>query len=257
VTLLRSIGDLGGVVGDMLSTAFADELAERGILVRLADRLERNLVAVSGGNPADPRGFSRAPKLPPQFDAKAPEHLVSAYLDGTPLLPLFDQTLAFTIPTKSRYEHQHIVAGSGHGKTQTLQYLIANDLPAVADGNRTVIVLDSQGDLIRTIASLHLFAPGEPLHERVVIIDPSDVEWPVSLNLFDVGMDRLLTICSPWPCPGKFASNQSRMGQDGDFCKALSSAAFSRLLHEFRPAGSDIRSWRISSSAYGNRFGNA
>jgi hypothetical protein len=61
----------------------------------------------------------------------------------------------------------------------------------VADGSRSIIVLDSQGDLIRTISSLKCFAPGEPLHERVVIIDPSDIEWPVSLNLFDVGMDRL------------------------------------------------------------------
>ena len=36
-----------------------------------------------------------------------------------------------------------------------------------------------------------MFAPGEPLHDRIVIIDPKDVEWPVSLNLFDVGMERL------------------------------------------------------------------
>jgi hypothetical protein len=189
--LLRNIGDLGAVTGAMLSVGFAEELAERRLLSRLSDRLERNLVAASGGNPADPRGFTRAPKLPEQFDAKSPEQLVSTYLGGTPLLPLFDQAPVFTIHTKSRFEHHHIVAGSGHGKKQTLQYLIANDLKAVADGNRTVIVLDSQGDLIRTIANLKMFAPGEPLHERVVIIDPSDVEWPVSLNLFDVGMERL------------------------------------------------------------------
>lgn len=189
--LLHSIGNLGTVTQSMLGVAFAEELSERGLLVRLSDRLERNLVAASGGNPADPRGFNRAPKLPEQFDAKSPEQLVSTYLSGTPLLPLFNQTLDFTIPTKTRFEHHHIVAGSGHGKTQTLQYLIANDLDAVADGNRTVIVLDSQGDLIRTIASLEAFAPGQPLHDRVVIIDPSDVEWPVSLNLFDVGMERL------------------------------------------------------------------
>lgn len=189
--LLRNIGDLGTVTGTMLSIAFAEELAERGLFSRLSDRLERNLVVASGGNPADPRGFTRAPKLPEQFDAKSPEQLVSTYLGGTPLLSLFDQTLDFTIHTKSRFEHHHIIAGSGHGKTQTLQYLIAHDLKAVAEGNRTVIVLDSQGDLIRTIASLKMFAPGEPLHERVVIIDPSDVEWPVSLNLFDVGMERL------------------------------------------------------------------
>ena len=190
-SLLESIGNLGAVTQSMLGVAFAEELSERGLLVRLSDRLERNLIAASGGNPADPRGFNRAPKWPEQFDARSPEQLVTTYLGGTPFLPLFDQTLDFTIPTKARFEHHHIVAGSGHGKTQTLQYLIANDLEAVADGNRTVIVLDSQGDLIRTIANLKVFAPGEPLHDRVVIIDPSDVEWPVSLNLFDVGMERL------------------------------------------------------------------
>lgn len=189
--LLRSLGDAGAVTQAMLGVAFAEELAENGLLSRLSDRLERNLVAASGGNPADPRSFTRAPKFPEQFDTKSPEQLVSTYLGGTPLLGLFDQAPVFTIHTKSRFEHHHIVAGSGHGKTQTLQYLIANDLAAVADGNRTVIVLDSQGDLIRTIANLKVFAPGEPLHDRVVIIDPSDVEWPVSLNLFDVGMERL------------------------------------------------------------------
>jgi len=171
-SLLRSVGDLGVVVGIMLGAAFAEELAESGLCSRLADRLERNLVAASGGNPADPRSFNRAPKLPPQFDAKAPEQLVAAYLGGTPLWPLFNQPHTFTIPTKARFEHHHIVAGSGHGKTQTLQYLIAGDLPAVAAGQRSVIVLDSQGDLIRTIASLKAFGQrdlpvnGSVKHER-------------------------------------------------------------------------------------------
>lgn len=134
--LLQSIGNLGTATQAMLGVPFAEELAERGLLARLSDRLERNLVAASGGNPADPRGFNRAPKLPEQFDAKSPDQLVATYLGGTPLLPLFNQTLNFTIPTKARFEHHHIVAGSGHGKTQTLQYLIANDLEAVVDGKR-------------------------------------------------------------------------------------------------------------------------
>jgi hypothetical protein len=189
--LLQSLGDVGQTTEQIFGVAFAEEVADIGLFNRLHDRLERNLVAASGGNPANPQAFNRAPKLPSQADAKDPAQLVSTYLGSTPLLPLFDQTLDFTIPTKTRFEHHHIVAGSGHGKTQTLQYLIAHDLEAVADGNRTVIVLDSQGDLIRTISSLKCFAPGEPLHERVVIIDPSDIEWPVSLNLFDVGMERL------------------------------------------------------------------
>lgn len=191
MSLVHGLGNVGTVAGGMLGVAFTEEIAERGLLPRLADRLERNLIAASGGNPADPRGFNRAPKLPEQFDARSPEHLLKTYLGGTPLLSLFDQTLTFTIPTQTRFEHHHIVAGSGHGKTQTLQSLIAGDLEAVAAGERSVVVLDSQGDLIRTIAGLKVFAPGEPLHERIVIIDPSDVEWPVSLNLFDVGVERL------------------------------------------------------------------
>lgn len=189
--LLQSIGGIGKVTEQMFGVVFANEVINLGLFMRLGDRLERNLVAASGGNPANPAAFNRAPKLPSQADSKDPAQLVSTYLGGTPLLPLFNQTLDFTIPTKTRFEHHHIVAGSGHGKTQTLQYLIAHDLEAVADGNRTVIVLDSQGDLISTISSLKCFAPGEDLHERTVIIDPSDIEWPVSLNLFDVGMERL------------------------------------------------------------------
>jgi hypothetical protein len=189
--LIQSIGDIGKTTEQILGVAFAEELIELGLFTRLRGRLDRNLVAASGGNPANPASFNRAPKLPSQIDAKDPAQMVASYLGGTPLLPLFDQQLDFSIPTKTRFEHHHIVAGSGHGKTQTLQYLIAQDLEAVADVRRSVVVLDSQGDLIRNISSLKCFAPGEPLHERVVIIDPSDIEWPVSLNLFDVGMERL------------------------------------------------------------------
>jgi hypothetical protein len=189
--LLQSIGNLGAVTETMLTTLLGDESEAAPLLPHLRSRLERNLIGASGGNPADVQSFNRALKLPSQMDGKDPALLVASYLAGTPLLPLFDQSLDFTIHTKNRFEHHHIVAGSGHGKTQTLQYLIAHDLEAVASGNRTVIVLDSQGDLIRNIANLAVFAPGGHLHDRIVIIDPSDVEWPVSLNLFDVGMERL------------------------------------------------------------------
>lgn len=189
--LLRSLGDPGEVTEQVFGVTFAHELAEADLLPKLRQRLEYNLIAASGGNPADPASFRRAPKMPSQFDAKTPEVMVETYLGGTPLAALFDQELTFTIPTKSRFEHQHIVAGSGHGKTQTLQYLIAQDLAAMEEEKRTVIVLDSQGDLINNIAKLDVFGPGGALHDRLVLIDPTDVEYPVSLNLFDVGQKRL------------------------------------------------------------------
>ncbi|MEO9687301.1 MAG: ATP-binding protein [Nitratireductor sp.] len=185
------IASLGEVVERIAVAAHVEEIEHLGLFPRLRKRLEANFVAASGGDPRDIDGFSRPLRMPSKFDAKTPEDLVVTYLSGTPLLELFAGEEMFTIPQSIRFEHHHIIAGSGHGKTQTLQYLIAKDLDAVASGERSVIVIDSQGDLISNIAGLKAFAPGEPLHDRVCIVDPTDIEWPVSLNLFDVGQARL------------------------------------------------------------------
>ncbi len=158
---------------------------------RLCRRLETNLVVASGGNPRDIEGFSRPYIMPTKYSWSKPEDLVGTYLGGTPLQNLFAGEETFVIPLSARFEHHHIVAGSGHGKTQTLQYLIGEDLEAVKRGERSVVIIDSQGDLINTIGKLNVFAPGEPLHDRICIIDPADIEYPVSLNLFDVGQERL------------------------------------------------------------------
>ncbi|MGB0747121.1 MAG: type IV secretory system conjugative DNA transfer family protein [Magnetospiraceae bacterium] len=189
--LVRNAANLGPVTERIMGVPFDDELERAGLFARHRWRLERNLIAASGGNPEDPKGFTRAAKLPGKSDIRDPMELMETYLGGTPIGDLFGQRMVFTIPTAARFEHHHIVAGSGHGKTQTLQYLISEDLDAVARGERSVVVMDSQGDLIRNISRLADFASGGPLHDRIVIIDPTDVEWPVSLNLFDVGIERL------------------------------------------------------------------
>lgn len=190
-SLMHMVGDMGSVVEKMARAVSIQEFQEAGLFRYLQGKLDYNLILASGGNPSDPRAFTRAPKYPSKSDIRDPAALHGTYLGGTPLLGFFDQKIAFTLPTSARFEHHHIVAGSGHGKTQTLQYLIARDIEEVRRGNRSVVVLDSQGDLIRNISNLAVFAPGGALHERIVIIDPTDVEYPVSLNLFDVGQDRL------------------------------------------------------------------
>jgi len=188
---LDLIQDVPNLLDRLIGIAFADEIEGADLFLRIRGRLDRNLIAASGGNPADPASFNRMPKLPSKSDIADRRQLVGTYLGGTPLTHLFDGEVAFTIPETLRFEHHHIVAGTGHGKSQTLQYLIAHDLDAVEGGEASVIVIDSQGDLINTIAGLKRFAPGEPLHDKIVLIDPTDVEYPVSLNLFDVGIDRL------------------------------------------------------------------
>lgn len=139
----------------------------------LRQQLDNNLRQTHRTNPVFPRDYRG-------------DDAVDIYLKGTPLRDLFELKTPFEIPEELRFEHTHIVAGSGHGKTQTLQYLIAKDLPDVAAGAKSVVVIDSQGDLIGNILRAKILEPKD-----IVLINPEDIAYPVSLNLFSVGQERL------------------------------------------------------------------
>jgi hypothetical protein len=93
------------------------------------------------------------------------------------------------LPLSARFEHTHIVGGSGHGKTQLLQQLILYDLERVSKGEASLIVIDSQGDMLGKIRSL---ASVGQMADRLVVLDPIvDIDHPPALNLFDLGLGRL------------------------------------------------------------------
>ncbi len=74
-----------------------------------------------------------------------------------------------------------------------MQRMIHADLLAAARDKRSVVVIDSQGDLISKLVRLELFDREAEcsLADRLVVIDPYDVEHPAALNLFDFRLDRL------------------------------------------------------------------
>jgi len=124
------------------------------------------------------------------------DELIVKFLGGTVaewLLLDTEITTEVRIPTDVRFEHTMILAGSGHGKTQTLQHLLVHDLEEVRKGNASIVVIDSQGDLISKIAHLEMFAPNnaDGIAERLMLIDPNEVENPPALNMFDINMDRI------------------------------------------------------------------
>ena len=184
------IDDLPSVVEGMIQTTYAPELDALNLCQNLRRHLHKKTIAASGGL-AVQSGQKPQLKLPTKNRAIPPDEAAQAYLGGSPLMGLLDISLPIRLPDATRFEHMHIVAGSGHGKTQTLQSLILRDLHKVARGDASIIVMDSQSDLINTIASLNVFAPDQPLADRLVLIDPTDLEWPVALNLFDAGLERL------------------------------------------------------------------
>jgi hypothetical protein len=171
VSMEQFLTPLGPTVDEVITPFFADNGYNHFKVLRQV--LDANLRQTHRTNPIYPREYKG-------------DDAVSTYLSGTKLARLFSLRTPFEIPAELRFEHMHIVAGSGHGKTQTLQYLIAKDLPDVAAGLKSVVVIDSQGDLIGNILRAKVLDP-----EKIVLINPEDIAYPVSLNLFSSGLERL------------------------------------------------------------------
>jgi type IV secretion system coupling TraD/TrwB family protein len=157
-------------------------------LPRLSKTYKKNVCWASGIDPSELETTHKQLIYPGKMRGKSPSELMRMYLSGTPFADFFSTPLPITIPLDTRFAHMHILGGSGHGKTQTLQNLILTDLGKIRSGERSVVVIDSQGDLILTI--LKLKAVGDIL-DRVVLIYPKDLKHPPALNLFDFGLDRL------------------------------------------------------------------
>lgn len=173
-----------------LTAPFAKELSNLELFIDLREQLEHNVLVASGVDSANVKTNTQL-LLPTQARRKTPVELVESYLDATPFARFFNASLPLAIPDETRFEHCHILGGTGHGKTKLLQQLIYHDLVRAGEDGRSVVVLDSQGDLIRTISSLALFDPEGPLSDRLILIDPNDIDFPAALNMFDIGHERI------------------------------------------------------------------
>ena len=73
----------------------------------------------------------------------APEEMIDAYLGGTPFVDLLNLQVPFEMPQQTRFEHHWIIGGTGHGKTNAIGNILIADLGRVADGEASVVVIDS------------------------------------------------------------------------------------------------------------------
>ena len=194
VPLLELLDDPAEVVRRILVIPYSDDSLRFDLFFRLRKWLQVRLVTASG-YPAftDPNTVAHKLVGPADQRGKSASELVSMYLDGTPFEDVLNEPVAFSVPDDARFEHCHVIGGTGHGKTQLLQRMIHADLVAAQKDGRSVVVIDSQGDLINKLVRLELFSltADDSLFDRLVLIDPSDVEFPAALNLFDAHLDRL------------------------------------------------------------------
>lgn len=193
VSLIDLCDEPAAAVERVLVVPFEHDLIESRMFVQLRTRLERNVCAASGIPWEKRESTSKPLVLPTNSNIRAAREIATTYLAGTSFHALFELPLPFHVPFPVRFEHTLVVGGTGHGKTQLLQLLIHHDIEETKKDRRSIVVIDSQGDLIRTISHLAKFDPEAPesLAERLLIVDPNDVEYPVCLNMFDWNRERL------------------------------------------------------------------
>jgi hypothetical protein len=178
--------DVADIVERLMATMYDDDVVATGLFELIRAQFERNLATASGTTLEDAK---RKPSsiIRPTESKRQPTDIVSSYLYSTAFEQLFSLKLPFAIPEHARFEHMHILAGSGHGKTQTMQHLILADLQSPNPPG--LVIIDSQGDMITKISRLALFE--KDLADKLIIIDPKDVEHPPALNMFDVNLAKL------------------------------------------------------------------
>ena len=167
--LIDVLPDPADQIMRLFAPLFRQEVADLGLFAELRANLERNFSGALGDG---------TKPVPPQKFKGAPHEMVATYLGGTPLEYLFATPIPFAFTNKQRFEHTHVIGGSGHGKTQLLQRLIFDDLRK--PDPPALIVIDSQGEMLDKIQKLDLFAK-EP--DRLILVDPE--EYSPALNMFD------------------------------------------------------------------------
>jgi hypothetical protein len=139
VPLIHLMRNPGEFIARLTPTFCQQELIEAGLFTTLRERLYGNLCRASGVSPDDEK--RRRPLVEADNSDLPPVELVETYLKGTPFADLLLCTIPFTIPEKTRFEHQWIIAPPGAGKSTLIQYLIQQDLELVAADKASIVVM--------------------------------------------------------------------------------------------------------------------
>ncbi|MEJ0042775.1 MAG: hypothetical protein WDM81_11465 [Rhizomicrobium sp.] len=164
-----------------------DQYQSVGLFAAISERLYLNTCEASGI--IDPQKPNK--RFITAYGSDLPvEETARTYFGGTPFLDLFLSPVPLRFEPEDRFSHMHVLGGSGAGKTTLLQNLVLNDLHS--NDPPSLVIVDSQGDLINKLSRLALFDPDDgPLADRFVLITPKDIQHPPAINIFDVNQARL------------------------------------------------------------------
>jgi hypothetical protein len=176
VPVIDLLPDVGTLVWRMTIPFYSERISELELFAELRQQLDANLTYASEARRV----------ITPDESKLSPRELVGQYLGRTPLHALFDADVPFDV-LDDLGEHGLVVGASGWGKTELFKSLT---LRALQDADPpSLIILTSQGAMLDAIQKLAVFAPGQKLSERLVVIDP-EADPPPALNVFALPTER-------------------------------------------------------------------
>lgn len=182
IPLVFALPEPGLLIDRIYGTLVDDAYLDRGFFKDIATTMYRNLCRVSGREPGDEshkRPWKNA------SDSTLPlDELVDAYLAGTPFRDLFLADVPLRFTHEDRFNHMHVLGGTGAGKTTLIEHLILHDLQV--DDPPSLVLIDPHSDLVRRLVRADL-----GIEERLIVIDPRDTQHPPALNIFALNRTRL------------------------------------------------------------------
>jgi Type IV secretion-system coupling protein DNA-binding domain len=92
-----------------------------------------------------------------------------------------DSTTPVSCSIEDRLKHTHIIGATGTGKSTLIASLMMQDI----EEGIGVVLFDPHGDLVDDIIAR---IPGDRMND-VVLVDPSDIEYPIGLNILQAHSD--------------------------------------------------------------------
>lgn len=168
-------------ISSLYKTLFDERYLERDLFEKLRDQMYVNLCYQSGVTPYtdSKRAFKHAK------DSDLPlDKLNDAYLGRTPFHELFKTPVPLRLTHEERFNHMHIVGGTGAGKTSLIETLILHDIQS--EESPSLVLIDPHGDLIKKLVNADI-----GISDRLIMIDPRDIKHPPALNIFALNQERL------------------------------------------------------------------
>lgn len=180
VPLIYVVPDVRAWITRLYATLSDEKYRERELFETLRTQLYFNACRASD---IEPYTETRK-KIRHAYQSDLPlDELNWTYLRGTPFYDFFRSPVPLKVTHEDRFNHWHVLAGSGQGKTVLIENVIRHDLASEAPPS--IVLIDPHSDLVRTLVRSDL-----GIEDLIILIDPRDTKHPVALNPFAVNRER-------------------------------------------------------------------